>query len=179
MMRRIHSSLPLFLASICLVFFIVTSVYAQETEAVELRQEALGKAPSIRYQDAGGLQKTLDVTKHKLTVLHFWATWCVPCVDELPQVDDTQEIFGKELQIVPIALDGTNSAKVKKFMADHKIDHLPVLLDPTNKTAQTAGLKGLPGSVFIDSKNNIVARADGPLDWEREDVVGFLKRRLK
>ena len=72
-----------------------------------------------------------------------------------------------------------NAGKVEKFLADHKIKHLPVLLDHTNKSATVVGLKGLPGTLFLDPKGNIVARADGPLDWQQEDVAKFLKARLK
>jgi len=175
-MQRIHSAISPVLASICLVIF-TFSAHAQET--VPLQTGALGKIGSIAYMDGNLKPQKLDVTKGKLTALHFWATWCVPCVDELPQVDDEQEIFGKDLQIVPISLDGKNIDKVKKFYKDHKIEHLPALIDPTATTAKAAGLKGLPGTVFIDPKGNIVARADGPLDWQQADVAKFIKSRLK
>lgn len=178
-MQRIHSALPLFLASICLVFFVILAAEASEQDTVELKTGASGKAPAFSYSDEKGKALTLDTSKHRLTALHFWATWCVPCVDELPMVDDAQEIFGQKLQIVPIALDGKNVAKVHKFYSDHKIVHLPVLLDTTAKTPKAAGLKGLPGTLFIDSKGNVIARADGPLDWQQEDVVNFIKSRVK
>lgn len=178
-MRHIHSAIPVLLASICLVFFVVLAVPAHSQEMVELKTGDFGKAPAFAYTDEQGREVTLDTSKTPLTALHFWATWCAPCVDELPQVDDAQDIFGKQLHIVPIALDGTNTAKVKKFYTDHKIEHLPVLMDATTKTPKLAGLKGLPGTIFIDQKGTIVARADGPIDWQREDVVGFLKSRLK
>lgn len=165
------------ITSLCLAFS--APVFAGEMETVALEKITPVKAPAFIYADAKGHNVTLDTSRHKLTVLHFWATWCVPCVDELPQVDDAQDIFGANLQVVPIALDGKNVAKVEKFFKDHKIEHLPVLLDPTVKLAKTAGLKGLPGTLFIDQKGNIIARADGPLDWQQEDVAGFLKLRVK
>ena len=182
-MQRIHNVFTVLLASVCLIFFVTISVQASEQESVALQTASsggdFGMAPVFRYADAAGKEMSLDVGKHKLTALHFWATWCVPCVDELPQIDDAQDIFGEKLHIVPVALDGKNAAKVQKFMKDHKIKHLPVLLDPTAKTPKLAGLKGLPGTLFIDRKGKIVARVDGPLDWQREDVVQFIKARLK
>ena len=172
-MRPILSLFP----ALCLAFF--AAAYAGEMETVALEKGAFGKAAAFSYIDAQGKTLMMDTSQHKLTALHFWATWCVPCVDELPQIADAADIFGKNLQIVPIALDGKNVAKVQKFFKDHKIEHLPILLDPTAKTSKTAGLKGLPGTLFIDSKGNVIARADGPLDWQQEDVAGFLKARLK
>lgn len=167
------------LASVCLVFFVILTAQASEQETVPLVRVEAVKAPVIHYLDEKGESRTLDASKHKLTALHFWATWCVPCVDELPQVDDAQEIFGEKLQIVPVALDGKNLTKVQKFYKNHKIVRLPAYLDPTNKAATAAGLKGLPGTLFIDAKGRVIARADGPLDWQQEDVAGFLKARLK
>ena len=178
-MLRIHNAFPLFLASLCLIFFVLLGARAGQQETIALQTGNFGKAPAFHYVDAAGKALTLDASKHKLTALHFWATWCAPCVDELPQIDDAQDIFGEKLQIVPISLDGKNAAKVQKFIKDHKIEHLPVLLDPTSKTSKLAGLKGLPGTLIIDQKGNIIARADGPLDWQQEDVANFLKARLK
>lgn len=175
-MPRIHSVFSPLLASICLILFAVSPATAQETVALETGK--LGKAPAITYQDASGKQINLDPSKAKLTALHFWATWCVPCVDEIPMVDDEQEIF-PDMRIVPISLDGKNVDKVKAFFTEHKIQHLPVLIDPTAKTHKTAGLKGLPGTIFINQKGEIIARADGPLDWQAAEVAKFIKDSLK
>jgi thiol-disulfide isomerase/thioredoxin len=161
------------------VFFVVATAYASEQESVALQKGSLGKAPAFSYLDASGKTVALSTGKHKLTALHFWATWCVPCADELPQIDDEAGIYGADLQVLPIAIDGSNIAKVKKFYATYKIIHLPVMLDPTAKTPKTAGLKGLPGTLFINAKGEVIARADGPLDWQREDVAEFLKSALK
>ncbi|MDX2074570.1 MAG: TlpA disulfide reductase family protein [Alphaproteobacteria bacterium] len=174
-MPRIHS----FLAAACLVFFVASAAHASEQDTVALQTGDFGRAPAFSYADAAGKMHTLDTAKHKLTALHFWATWCVPCVDELPQLDDAQDIFGKELHIAAIALDGKNAAKVQKFYSNHKILHLPVLLDPTAKLPKIAGLRGLPGTLFIDARGNIVGRAEGPLDWQQEDVQAFLKAHLR
>lgn len=178
-MRHIHTAFTLTLASLVMGFFVGLPARASEQDVVTLKTGDFGTAVAYHYVDKDGKELTLDPSKGKLTALHFWATWCVPCVDELPQVDDAQEIFGSKLQVIPIALDGRNTAKVEKFYKDHKIDHLPVLLDPTTKTPQQAGLKGLPGTLFIDSKGKIVARGEGPLDWQEESVAKFLKAKLK
>lgn len=178
-MQRIHSAITLLLASLGLVFFTVTPVAASEQEAVALIQRDFGPAPRIEYMDAQGKMHMVDTSKHKLTAVHFWATWCAPCIDELPQVDDAQSIFGTELQIVAIALDGKNLKKVQDFMSKHQIAHLPPFLDPTLKAAGSAGLKGLPGTLFINQEGEVVAKSEGPLDWQREDVVSFIRTRVK
>lgn len=168
------------LASACLVFFIVLAAHASEQETIALVEKNTGKAPTFTYIDAKGEKQTLDASKHKLTALHFWATWCVPCVDELPMVDDAAKIFGeKGLHVVAVSLDGKRMDKVEKFFAENKIKTLTPYIDPTLKTSKTAGLRGLPGTLFIDSKGNVIARADGPLDWQVDAVERFLTARLK
>lgn len=179
-MRPVYNVFLLCLASLCLAFAL--NFYANANEepgVVKLSIGQFGKAPKVDFVDAKGKTRTLDTSGHKLTAVHFWATWCVPCVDELPQVDDAQDIFGRKFQVVPLSLDGSHMDKVKKFFADHKITHLPAYIDQTAKLPKKLGLKGLPGTIFLDEQGNIIARADGPLDWQREDVEAFLKERLK
>ncbi len=179
-MQRVYSSIIIGMASLCLVFFVVLSAQAQTPETVPLVVKDAGKAAMFNYIDEEGQTHTLDVSKSKLTALHFWATWCVPCVDELPMVDDTSKIFAsKGLQVVAIALDGKRMDKVQAFLKSHKIEALTPYLDPTQKTVKLAVLQGLPGTLFIDNKGMIVARADGPLDWQQKSVEEFLKARLK
>ena len=179
-MQRVYSSVIIGMASLCLVFFIVLSARAQTTETVQLVVKDAGKAATFTYLDADGKTQTLDASTSKLTALHFWATWCVPCVDELPMVDDAKKIFGeKGLQVVAIALDGKRMDKVQTFLKSHKIEAITPYIDPTQKTLKLAGLQGLPGTLFINSKGIIVARADGPIDWQQKNVQEFLKARLK
>jgi thiol-disulfide isomerase/thioredoxin len=179
-MRLSHSGFITGLASICLVLFVVITARAAEMETVDLQIKDFGKAPEISYLDDINETRSPDYSSNKLTAVHFWATWCVPCVDELPKVADAQKQYGDQgFKVVAIAVDGRNMNKVKRFYNDYKIAGLDANLDPTQKMSKAAGITGLPGTIFVDGKGNIVARADGPLDWQSKAVVHFITTNVK
>lgn len=184
-MRRIYNGFSIALASACLVIFVALSAQASEIPNVKLQLKNEGWAPKFEYYDDVNEKRTPDYSAHTLTAVHFWATWCVPCIDELPQVDDAQDIFrnakllgGDGFKVIPIAIDGHNMNKVKIFYRDKRIKHLDAFLDPTQNMPKEARLPGIPGTIFVDSKGEIIARADGPLDWQSPEVQKFLKKQL-
>lgn len=181
-MKRIYNGFTILMASLCLLFFVVFSVSATEGETVKLIVKNEGPAPKFEYLDDINATRSPDYSKARLTAVHFWATWCAPCIDEMPAVDDTQEIFrntkmfgSDDFQVIPIAIDGRNMAKVKRFFYNQKIKHLPAYIDPTQDMPKRAKLAGLPGTLFVNSKGEVVARANGPLDWQGEEVQKLLK----
>ena len=138
-------------------------------------------AQPVLFKDEKGDLHPLNPQHRKLTAVHFWATWCVPCIAELPEVEATQWAYGgKDFEIVAISLDGdSNMPKVKQFFADHKIEHLIPYLDFGNASFKGTGAKGLPATVFIDTMGKEIARADGPLDWKNPETIDFIKSHIK
>lgn len=133
----------------------------------------------IPYKDETGLEKNVDPKGQKLTAVHFWATWCVPCLAELPEVDATANAYGtKGLQVVTISLD-TRVDKVKTFFAEKKITHLPAYLDSNNAAFRIVKLKGLPGTIFFNADGKVIGRVDGPLDWKSKTTTDFIEQALK
>lgn len=119
----------------------------------------------------------LKAAGHKLTILHLWATWCVPCVAELPELD----AFAKahpDLGVIALSED-TSLEKVRNFFAVHKITALTPALDEKMTMFQKAQGIGLPTTLFIDANGRMFARADGPLDWKSKDVSDFIEQHLK
>lgn len=115
-----------------------------------------------------------------LTVLHFWATWCVPCQVELPQVNAAQEVYGKRgLRVIAITLDKpANGGQVRNFYKEHAITSLPIFYDIAMQALRSLNGNRLPISVFLDAHGKIIARANGPLDWESPEVTRFIETQL-
>jgi len=140
-------------------------------------------APAMSYQDEKGQNHSVTAENYKsskLTAIHFWATWCAPCVEELPSVDAAQEKYkSRGLNVLTIALDGNNHAKVQKFFKDHKITHLKPYLDGTPSRFYAIKGRGLPTTLFVDSAGNIIGKTEGPMDWKNKESTEFFERRLK
>lgn len=160
-----------------MVFLFALPAPAQEAKTAPIVPQAPETLPAMRYKDEAG-EIRVFAPRAKLTVLHFWATWCVPCLAELPEVDRISAEFApRGAEVVAVSLD-TGMDKVKAFYAEKKIAHLPAWLDHGNSAFSAARLKGLPGTLFFNEKGEAVARADGPVDWESDAAKKFIEEHL-
>ena len=100
--------------------------------------------------------------------MHFWATWCEACIDEIPELDTYQELFGHNFNLVVIASDSTHGKAVREFYKSHNIKNLSVFVDENNTLARSMKVIALPTSVFISSKTKELGRIIGPVEWTGE-----------
>ncbi len=117
----------------------------------------------------------VETSGHALTAVHFWATWCVPCVSELPELDAAAATYKDiDFQVVAISLD-IDMVKVKLFFDEKGIRTLAPLLDKNSAAFLTAKLRGLPGTLFFNKEGELIARADGPVDWKSAATITFIE----
>ena len=111
----------------------------------------------------------------KIVVLNFWATWCAPCVEEMPSLTQLQERFkNKGVAVVGVSVD-VDSDGYHHFLKDHKIDFLTVR-DPDQKANNLYGTFKFPETYIID-RNGIVRRKFiGAVDWSQPEIVDFLTK---
>jgi thiol-disulfide isomerase/thioredoxin len=140
------------LISILLIFSSATLVLAQETKPM--------KAPSLELKDLKGKTVKLSKYKGKVVLVNFWATWCAPCVAEVPELVRWQHEYADELQIVGITYPPTSLAQVRGFVRDHGINY-PILLGSKATKRLFDPSDNLPITVIIDRVGNIVDRIDG------------------
>lgn len=182
-MPPIHTWTKPLLAScrimILLVFMSITQAFAQTAPLVAAQPGTL--APEgITYKGVDGALQIPDYSAAKLTLVHFWSTWCVPCVKELPQVDDIAKTYGpKGLQVIAISLD-TKPEKAAEFLKRHHITALEATLDNRMASFRLTGARGLPVSLFISRYGELIARIDGPSEWkEGSEPVQLIESVLK
>ncbi|BBP02477.1 TlpA family protein disulfide reductase [Sulfuriferula nivalis] len=149
--------------------------FYQQNNAVGNNQPQIISKPNsdaifkARIADLAGVRQPLAQWRGKILVVNFWATWCPPCRQEVPEFIALQKQYGDQgLQFVGIALD--EKAKIQNFMDEVGINY-PVLVGDLEAVAlaQTSGnrLGGLPYTVVIDQKGNIVATEMGALSKEK------------
>lgn len=135
--------------------------------------------PSFIFKDGAGKELRLEAFKGRPVLLNIWATWCTPCVAEMPTLDRLQAIFGKDqLVVMALALDRGGEAKVPSFYQRHGIKNLDLFLDTTGQAMFTLKLRGLPTTILLNAKGEEVGRVEGDLDWAAAETVQFLSERL-
>jgi thiol-disulfide isomerase/thioredoxin len=127
-------------------------------------------APDATFTDAAGKTHTLAEFKGKAVVLNLWATWCAPCVEEMPTLAKLETATqGQPLAIVPVSLDVTDDVtNAEAFIA--KRPPLPFYSDPKSSLAFALKSETLPTTVLIDAQGNIRARVSGGADWSGPDA---------
>jgi len=130
----------------------------------------------LAFTNAKGKKLTLaDYAGHVL-VVNFWATWCGPCVDEIPSFAAlAPQIKGFGGLILPVSIDMDGAAAVGPFYASHAIAGLPVLLDPDADNLALLNSDGVPVSLVINAGGQAVARMDGAADWNTPALVAYLR----
>ncbi len=110
-------------------------------------------------------------------VVNLWATWCVPCVEELPSLARlSQTLAPDDIAVLPLSSDRGGAKTVEAFFQQHGITGLPVLLDPRSAAIRVLHARGIPTSLVIDRKGREVARLEGSADWSTPAAAQLVKR---
>jgi cytochrome c biogenesis protein CcmG/thiol:disulfide interchange protein DsbE len=145
---------------------------------------SIGKpAPDFTVQDSDR-SVSLSQYRGKIVVLNFWATWCPPCVEEMPSLVQMQKKFqGKDVTVLAVSVDDDPDA-YHKFLKDHAVELLTVR-DPggpkTNQgvnapVASRYGTYKFPESYIIDRNGIIRRKFIGAIDWNQQEIVEYLSR---
>jgi len=132
-------------------------------------------APDFMRTDLSGQPLRLSQFRGRVVLLNFWATWCAPCIEEIPVFSRWQRQYGDaRLQIIGVSMDDDEAA-VKRFLATHAVPY-PILMGDANLGESFGGVFGLPQSILIDGRGRIVFRGVGESNVEalRTQIAGLI-----
>jgi cytochrome c biogenesis protein CcmG, thiol:disulfide interchange protein DsbE len=129
-------------------------------------------APDFTVQDSDR-KITLDEFHGQVVVLNFWATWCPPCVEEVPSLVEMQRrMKDKGVTVLAVSVDADQSA-YERFLRDHNVNVLTVR-DPDRKSADLYGTFKYPETYIIDRDGTMRRKFIGPVDWTGPEIMDFL-----
>ncbi|NQV47080.1 MAG: TlpA family protein disulfide reductase, partial [Rhodospirillaceae bacterium] len=109
--------------------------------------------------------------------MNFWATWCVPCIREMPALSRLKELVADHgIDVLALSVDRGGAKVVRPFLDKQGITNLDILLDKKGYVMRKVGITGLPVTILIDADGIERGRVRGIAEWDSPAVIGFLKR---
>jgi len=152
---------------------------AEAIKELDLIKPAKTKlADDFAVPTPGGETFRLGDQRGKVVMVNFWATWCPPCLEEMPAME---RLYRKHkdagFTLVAISVDA-DPKKVKPFVSEHKLT-MPIGVDPKMDLANTYGVRALPSSFMIGRDGNLAALAIGPRHWDNDAAHSLVEGMLR
>ena len=157
--------------------FLLTNSFAEEVSDLKnlTINKELKRYDNLTFLDYQNNQINLDDFKGNLVLLNFWATWCAPCKEEMPSLNQLQSQKNLDnLKIFPINVGQDNLEKASKFFEDLGIDNLKIYFDSPITLAKKFGLRGVPTTILINKDGYEFARIVGSIDFMEKNFVEWL-----
>lgn len=136
--------------------------------------------PAVAFTDAAGAPKSLADFKGKTVLLNLWATWCLPCREEMPALDRLQKALGsKDFEVVALSLDRAGADAAKKFLDGIKVENLTLFIDQTMRAGSTLRALGMPTTILIDKEGREIGRLAGPATWDSDAAKALIAAAIK
>jgi peroxiredoxin len=136
-------------------------------------------APEFHLQKADAGPVSLADLRGKVVMVHFWATWCPPCVEELPTLDRLHNsALGKDFEMLAVGVDEEGAGSVVPFIRKNRLN-LPVLFDPGGSVAKVYGTYKLPETYILDRAGVVRYKAIGPRDWNDPANIQVLRHIIE
>jgi thiol-disulfide isomerase/thioredoxin len=135
-------------------------------------------APDFIWREAGGSDVSLMAYAGKTVLINFWATWCAPCITELPSLLRLQEKLGAaSIVVITLNIDrGAEGAdKARAMLKRLKLDGLAFHHDSQSQAYRTLGIEVMPTTIVFDAHGREAGRLRGPAEWDEPEAVKLLQ----
>lgn len=127
-------------------------------------------APNLALRNDDDEKIELATFRGRYVLLSFWATWCGPCIEEMPSLNNLQgELGGRRFQVVPVSVEGRfQLTRIDMFMRGYRLSKLPVYALDQKTDQRVFGIQAIPTTLLIDPNGKELWRAHGPVDWNAD-----------
>jgi thiol-disulfide isomerase/thioredoxin len=144
-----------------------------EIEDLEILAEPPAQ-PDIMFLDANGERTTLEAFRGKVLVLNLWATWCVPCIKEMPSLDRLEAARGSDkFQVVAVSFDRSMS-DARTWYETNAITSLGLYQDSSTAMSHLLGVEGIPVTVIYDPQGRELARLENGAEWDTPEALALI-----
>lgn len=138
------------------------------------------KLPPVTFKDDDGTELSIESFRGRTMLLNVWATWCPPCVKEMPTLDRLEATLGDpNFEVVALSVDSAGIEPVRNFYRKIDVRSLKLYIDETGRSASKLRALGLPVTMLIDPEGREIGRLIGPAEWDSPEMVAFLRGHIK
>jgi len=153
--------------------------YAHGEMRAFITLETAPPQPELAYMDASGGELRLSDYRGQVILVNYWATWCPPCVQEMPALDNLQTTLGgDDFQVVTISLDRTVE-DARTFYERMELANLPLIHDASFSSPGLVGTMGLPMSILYDRQGVELGRVPAPAEWDSEETIALIEAAIR
>ncbi|QNL52499.1 TlpA family protein disulfide reductase [Olivibacter sp. SDN3] len=145
-------------------------------EVQEVAEVETAPANDLSFKDKNGDVVSLSSLKGKVVFINFWATWCPPCIHELPSINELRKTFKDDIEFVMVDVDN-KIEQATAFMEENKYD-LPVYTPASNIPSDYLG-GAIPTTVILDKNGKMVSRIEGGRDYSAPEIVQGLTQLVE
>jgi thiol-disulfide isomerase/thioredoxin len=136
--------------------------------------------PDGVFVDADGAEHTLASFRGHGMVINFWATWCQPCIAEIPSLAALERALAPhDIAVLPLSSDRGGASAVAAWFRQHDVTGLPVLLDPRGALGSAWGGRGIPTTHIVARDGKERARLEGAADWSSAATVALIQKLVE
>jgi thiol-disulfide isomerase/thioredoxin len=162
--------------SIGLTAIVERSLMAPPSGLSHLTREQPKPAPDVAFADLAGRAHRLSDFKGRFILFNLWATWCAPCVREVPALARlSTEMPRNSFWVVTVALPPGSARETNEFLVAHEASALPTYFDSQTSSFPLIRGRGLPLTILVDPGGREIARAWGPVEWDAPETVAHLR----
>lgn len=176
---RSKSAIVLILLALGIAAVIALTLSQREPEEREPPVSVGKMTPPFTLVDETGKAVTSEQFRGKIIFLHFWATWCAPCITEIPSISKLYNKYSKTERIQFLfVLWRDELENAKKFFSENNVV-LPLVLDPASTVTDAFGVTGVPETYIIDENGVLLNRIIGPAEWDTDKINMYFDNLLK
>ena len=136
-------------------------------------------APAMQLQEYEGKAFNLETYRGRVVVVNFWATWCSPCIREMPSIQKLSKLLSKEsFAVLALSQDIQGWSKIRPFIQKYQLNDLPIYNDPKLSGAKKFAVKGLPTTILLDRDGRELGRLLGHAEWDSKEAIDLIKYHL-
>ncbi len=136
-------------------------------------------APDFTFPGLDGRLVSLSDNRGKVVLVNIWATWCPPCVEEMPSMQKLyQKLKDENFEILAVSIDSKGAKVVAPFMKKYKLT-FPALIDSMGTIKRIYKTTGVPESYIIDKDGILAKKVIGPIDWSQPDVLRLFRDMIQ